>query len=98
MCIRDRRHRDDWAVERRGVSSMSEKPSSKTPLKKRESSVTHAKHDPATALASLFRPITKGRRPGGLQIDAFFDGLSIKFMVWRALDTRDQSVLLAAIG
>lgn len=77
---------------------MSEKHPSKTSLKKRESSVTHAKHDPATALASLFRPITKGRRPGGLQIDAFFDGLSIKFMVWRALDTRDQSVLLAAVG
>lgn len=70
----------------------------KTPSKRRHSPISHAKHDPATALASLFRPITKGRRPGGLQIDAEFDGMAIKFMIWRALDTRDQSVLLAAIG
>lgn len=70
----------------------------KIPSKRRHSPISHAKHDPATALASLFRPITKGRRPGGLQIDAEFDGMEIKFMVWRALDTRDQSVLLAAIG
>ncbi len=70
----------------------------KPPSKRRHSPIRHAKHDPATALASLFRPITKGRRPGGLQIDAEFDGMEIKFMVWRALDTRDQSVLLAAIG
>lgn len=70
----------------------------KTPSKRRQSPISHAKHDPATALASLFRPITKGRRPGGLKIEAEFDGMQINFMVWRALDTRDQSVLLAAIG
>jgi hypothetical protein len=70
----------------------------KTPSKRRHSPISHAKHDPATALASLFRPITKGRRPGGLKIEAEFDGMQINFMVWRALDTRDQSVLLAAIG
>lgn len=73
---------------------------SKTPKKRhnKNSQVDHARHDPATALASLFRPIQKGRRPGGLQIDSEFDGLKLRFMVWRALDTRDQSVLLAAIG
>ncbi len=70
----------------------------KTPSKRRHSPISHAKHDPATALASLFRPITKGRRPGGLEIKAEFDGMQISFKVWRALDTRDQSVLLAAIG
>lgn len=63
-----------------------------------KSLVTHAKHDPATALASLFRPITRGRRPGGLEIASKFDGMNLKFMVWRALDTRDQSILLAIIG
>ena len=66
--------------------------------KRRHSQITHAKHDPATALASLFRPKTPGPRPGGLKIDAQFDGMEISFLVWRALDTRDQSVLLAAIG
>jgi len=76
------------------VNSMTKK----TPIKGRYSPVDHARHDPATALASLFRPITKGRRPGGLQIESEFDGMKLKFMIWRALDTRDQSVLLAAIG
>jgi hypothetical protein len=70
----------------------------KSPKRRSQSPVNHARHDPATALASLFRPITKGRRPGGLQIESSFDGMEIKFMIWRALDTRDQSVLLAAIG
>lgn len=63
-----------------------------------ESEIDHARHDPATALASLFRPITKGRRPGGLEIESSFDGVRLRFAIWRALDTRDQSVLLAAIG
>lgn len=65
---------------------------------KKLSNVVHAKHDPATALASLFRPITRGRRPGGLEITSKFAGMDLKFMVWKALDTRDQSVLLAVIG
>ena len=68
------------------------------PGKRRSSLVDHARHDPATALASLFRPISKGRRPGGIEVNSEFDGLELKFMVWRALDTRDQSLLLAIIG
>ena len=61
-------------------------------------SVDYARHDPALALVSLFRPICRGRRPGGLAIEHEHDGLRLKFNVWQALDTRDQSVLLAAIG
>ena len=60
--------------------------------------IDHARHDPALALVSLFRPICRGRRPGGLQYKTEHDGCELRFDVWRALDTRDQSVLLAAIG
>lgn len=61
-------------------------------------SVDYARHDPALALVSLFRPIYRGRRPGGLTIEHEHNGLRLKFNVWQALDTRDQSVLLATIG
>ncbi len=64
----------------------------------RGSEVKYAMQDPALALVSLFRPITKGRRPGGLKLETEHDGLSLRFAIWQALDTRDQSVLLAAVG
>jgi len=60
--------------------------------------VEHARLDPALALASIFRPITRGRRPGGLEMRTEFDGLRLKWMIWQALDSRDQSVLYAAAG
>lgn len=60
--------------------------------------VTHARQDPALALVSLFRPVCRGRRPGGLSIEHEHDGLRLKFNIWQALDSRDQSVLLGAVG
>lgn len=60
--------------------------------------VDHARQDPALALVSLFRPVCRGRRPGGLSIEHQHDGFSLKFNVWQALDSRDQSVLLGAVG
>jgi len=64
----------------------------------RGADVKFAMQDPALALCSLFRPITKGRRPGGLKVETEHGGLSLRFAIWQALDTRDQSVLLAAVG
>lgn len=60
--------------------------------------VDRARLDPALALVSMFRPIYRGRRPGGLSIEHQHDGNSIKFNIWRGLDARDQSILLAVVG
>lgn len=60
--------------------------------------VEYAHTDPATALASLFRPVERGRRPGGLLLESEHGGLKLRFAIWQALDTRDQSILLAAVG
>lgn len=54
-----------------------------------------AMHDTATALASIFRPVCRGRRPQGLDVTYKFDGLSLRFVNFEWLDVRDQSVLLA---
>lgn len=56
---------------------------------------TFARHDPATALASLFRPVCRGRRPKGLDVTHRFDGATLRFTCFEWLDVRDQSVLLA---
>lgn len=64
----------------------------------RGADVSFALHDPATALASLFRPVCRGRRPMGLRVDTEFDGFKLMFTCWEWLDTRDQSILLAAVG
>lgn len=64
----------------------------------RGSDVTFALHDPATALASLFRPVCRGRRPLGLKVFSEFDGFDLMFTCYEWLDTRDQSILLAAVG
>jgi hypothetical protein len=60
--------------------------------------VDHARQDPALALVALFRPIFRGRRPGGTTIEHEHDGLKLKFNVWQGLDSRDQAVLLGTIG
>lgn len=60
--------------------------------------VDHARQDPALGLVSLFRPVCRGRRPGGLTIEHDHDGLHFKFNIWRVLDSRDQSVMLGLIG
>lgn len=57
-----------------------------------------ARHDPATGLASIFRPVARGRRPRGLDVTHAFDGLSLRFTCYEWLDARDQSVLLATCG
>ena len=69
-----------------------------TLVEHRGGDVDHARHDPALALVSLFRPVCRGRRPGGLTIEHEHNGLRLKFNIWQALDSRDQSVLLGAIG
>ena len=60
--------------------------------------VTHARQDPALGLAPIFRPICRGRRPGGFSVQLEHSGASLKFNLWQALDSRDQSVLLGVIG
>jgi hypothetical protein len=61
--------------------------------------VEYARHDPALALVSLFRPLYDTKdRPGGLTVETHHDGLHLKFAIWQALDARDQLVLLTAIG
>ena len=59
--------------------------------------VTFAKYEPAIALASLFRPVCRGKRPV-LNVDYRFDGLRLRFVCHESPDVRDQSILLAAIG
>jgi hypothetical protein len=52
-------------------------------------------HDPGLAIASIFRPVCRGRRPQGFSLTQSFDGLSLQFTCFEWLDVRDQSVLLA---
>lgn len=54
-----------------------------------------ARCDPATVMASIFRPVCRGRRPRGLDVTYRFAGLSLRFICYEWLDVRDQSVLLA---
>ena len=60
--------------------------------------VTFAKQDRATAMASLFRPLTRGRRPIGLKVIVEHDAQRLTFTSYEYLDTRDQTILLAVIG
>ena len=60
--------------------------------------VTFARTDRATAMASLFRPITAGRRPLGLKVPVKYDGTELTFTSFEWLDTRDQTILLSLIG
>lgn len=60
--------------------------------------VTFARTDRATATASLFRPITRGKRPIGLKVFADYDETKLTFTSYEWLDSRDQTILLALIG
>lgn len=62
------------------------------------SKVTFARTDRATATASLFRPITRGRRPIGLKVFADYEETKLTFTSYEWLDSRDQTILLALIG
>jgi len=55
----------------------------------------YAKLDPSLAIASLFRPITRGRRPRAFEMTTENDGLSLRWRSFEHLDSRDQSVLYA---
>lgn len=55
-------------------------------------------HDPGLAIASIFRPVCRGRRPQGLNVSHAFNGLSLQFTCFEWLDVRDQSVLLGLCG
>lgn len=60
--------------------------------------VNFARTDRATATASLFRPITRGKRPIGLKVIADYDETKLTFTSYEWLDSRDQTILLALIG
>lgn len=60
--------------------------------------VNFARTDRATATASLFRPITRGKRPVGLKVIADYDETKLTFTSYEWLDSRDQTILLALIG
>jgi replication protein C-like len=60
--------------------------------------LSFAQHDPATAMASLFRPVARGRRPKGLEITATWGKVEIEFGVHTAVDTRDQTILLTIMA
>ena len=62
------------------------------------SKVNFARTDRATATASLFRPITRGRRPIGLKVLADYEETKLTFTSYEWLDSRDQTILLALIG
>ena len=49
-------------------------------------------------MASLFRPLTRGRRPIGLKVIVEHDAQRLTFTSYEYLDTRDQTILLAVIG
>lgn len=68
-------------------------------LAKRKSSLTFAKSDPAISLASLFRPVTRGRRPRGLVLSApWGENLTLHFKIHTGLDTKDQSLFLTLVA
>lgn len=60
--------------------------------------VSFALHDPAMAIAPLFRPMVSRKRPKGLEVNTKFSGYDLKFTCWEWLDVRDQSVLFGLIG
>lgn len=61
--------------------------------------LTFAKSDPAISLASLFRPVTKGRRLKGQVLEsAWGDDLTLRFKIHTGLDTVDQSVFLTLVA
>lgn len=57
-----------------------------------------AQVDPATALAPIFRPTTRGQPPKSLVVNVNHGNLELMFTCFHAPDTMDQSILLAIIG
>lgn len=55
----------------------------------------YARIDPAMAIASLFRPVTRGRRPRALELITEHSGALITWRSFEFLDSRDQSILYA---
>lgn len=64
----------------------------------RAACVEFAQYDSILTHVIPFRPICRGRRLGGFSIEYNREDIQLKFNFWQALDTRDQSVLLAVIG
>lgn len=61
--------------------------------------IEFARQDPALSLVSMFNPKPKGEeRAGGLSYWIRHSDFDIQFAVWQALDSRDQSLLLAAVA
>lgn len=73
-------------------------PDDKRPSRVDGRRLTFAQTDPATAMASLFRPVARGRRPKGLEVVARWGEVEIEFGVHTAVDTRDQTVLLTIMA
>ncbi len=66
---------------------------------KRTGTLTFAKSDPAISLASLFRPVTRGRRPKGLSLSSSWgENLTLHFKIHTCLDSKDQTVFLTLIA
>lgn len=55
----------------------------------------YARIDPAMAIASLFRPVTRGRRPRALELITEHSGAKVTWRSFEYLDSRDQSILYA---
>ena len=60
---------------------------------------TYAKHDPATAIAGLFRPLRRGeRREAKLDISVTFNRATLRFIGFEPLGIDDEDVLLAVLA
>lgn len=72
---------------------------SKRHQKGTKGSLSFAKSDPALSLASLFRPISRGRRPKGVMLSSpWGEDLTLHFKIHTGLDTTDQSVFLTLVA
>lgn len=60
---------------------------------------SYAKHDPATAIAGLFRPLRRGeRREAKLDISITFNRATLRFIGFEPLGIDDEDVLLAVMA
>lgn len=59
----------------------------------------YAKHDPATAISGLFRPLRRGeRRQAKLDISITFNGTTLRLIGFEPLGIDDEDVLLAVLA
>lgn len=67
---------------------------------KNDGLVTFAKTDPSIGMAGIFRPVTRGRRPTGLEIHSLYGGVDLTFAIHTCLDSVDQTfyLVLAAMA